>query len=730
METPARQQGDVQNFTPQKRSVTACQRCRDQKVTTPRLMVYRNPPLNLNHCTSLNAVANVPYVLGASDSTITVSTQALRIVEGGEFNGAPGEGIVQRHTVINPDNDSTSTPPSSSRPNNITSSSYHAAHYGHTSSPNGTQTGEEGARVGNATPHGITRPSYLANSLESINDSSQSYPNHLRNMNSAREDSSSNVDQPTLPPRALGLSLLEIYYTRIYNASLLFYKPLLFQQYLDGKLPGFLLKALFALATLFLSSPCEDQNDDPMENPELKLLSAYASRGLPWAKSALGEVTLLIFDEPSLTIIQTLHCLQLYWFGVGKPQPGNLCLALAYRSCHFLRYNKKLISGVEKSDISLESELKRRSFWACWVSTCIVMEPEPFIRFAWEEVAMLPLPAHLSSTPSGYEAILDEKMDHTWRSVFIEPHDGIFPFPRANALFVKMVGVWAKAQLLVRDSSNPTAQTLNSMQELSHIATLIFDTPIFSGGQTNPNDTSLEDKPLVLFYHALYHQSQITLHSMIVPLFSGTHIEPAMDPESVKKSAETVMHHAEMFEKLLAPYLYGKGDATELAPFVGYGAFITGIILLATEWEKLHAALQANSFSYRNQCPPTAIPSTPSATHAIRTLDANPSEQKLLLTGSAQGELMRPSHKLLHPWPSSQSALQANIMPQNPSAAGDHGYGFDQTAVQSSNVAVEAQPDITQDEAWYNLYFAEAGIEQFAGFQPLPFFHQEWSIFS
>jgi hypothetical protein len=61
-------------------------------------------------------------------------------------------------------------------------------------------------------------------------------------------------EQPPLPPTALGLSLLEIYFARIYNASLLFYKPVLFQQYLEGRIHGALLRALFALATLCATS--------------------------------------------------------------------------------------------------------------------------------------------------------------------------------------------------------------------------------------------------------------------------------------------------------------------------------------------------------------------------------------------------------------------------------------------------------------------------------------------
>lgn len=69
-------------------------------------------------------------------------------------------------------------------------------------------------------------------------------------MRAAATDLAFNVEQSALPSTAIGLSLLEIYFSRIYNASLLFFKPLLFQQYLAGEIHGALLKALFALATL------------------------------------------------------------------------------------------------------------------------------------------------------------------------------------------------------------------------------------------------------------------------------------------------------------------------------------------------------------------------------------------------------------------------------------------------------------------------------------------------
>jgi hypothetical protein len=69
-------------------------------------------------------------------------------------------------------------------------------------------------------------------------------------------------------------------------------------------------------------------------------------------------------------------------------------------------------------------------------------------------------------------------------------------------------------------------------------------------------------------------------------------------------------------------------------------------------------------------------------------------------------------------------------MPPNSSTVRENSYGLRQAPIEGSDTAVEAQPDAIQGEAWYNLYFTEPGIEQFAGFQPLPFFDQGWSIFS
>ena len=138
-------------------------------------------------------------------------------------------------------------------------------------------------------------------------------------------------------------------------------------------------------------------------------------------------------------------CPSLSNFGTPKIIAQENCvhviLALAYRSCHLLGYNKKIAVDIGEQDVSLESELRRRCFWACWVSTCIVMAPEPYIRSAWQEASTLPLPACIRHTEFGYEITLSEKMDRDWNSTFVGHHESIH-FPEVAASIVKMVGIW------------------------------------------------------------------------------------------------------------------------------------------------------------------------------------------------------------------------------------------------------------------------------------------------
>ena len=91
---------------------------------------------------------------------------------------------------------------------------------------------------------------------------------------------------------------------------------------------------------------------------------------------------------------------------------------------------------------SLETELGRRCFWACWTSTCIVMEPEPYIKSAWKEVAGLPLPSTISSGSNGYRLSFAESINMDWQSIPVTSAIGSGGPPTASGALIKIIGVW------------------------------------------------------------------------------------------------------------------------------------------------------------------------------------------------------------------------------------------------------------------------------------------------
>jgi hypothetical protein len=83
----------------------------------------------------------------------------------------------------------------------------------------------------------------------------------------------------------------------------------------------------------------------------------------------------------------------------------------------------------------------------------------------------------------------------------------------------------------------------------------------------------------------------IALHATAVPLFSGSSLEPEAKSDDVRTSARKVLAYADQFLALLETYRNGTFDVSRISPLVGYGAFITGGIVIAYE------------ISARNGCP-------------------------------------------------------------------------------------------------------------------------------
>ncbi|PQK16727.1 hypothetical protein BB8028_0006g10460 [Beauveria bassiana] len=732
---------------PSPTSITACLRCREQKLKCDRVRPV------CARCRRLSANCAWPAPPDRRGPRGKRKQRSLRVgARGGRDSTGPGQhpnaGAASPETPVSGEHVLNERPAPKTSASGLQGPRPHSV--------------EDAAPIDDAV--GYTSPGLVAD----YPVLSGSYQCQLRKSTSLARESTLESDQPhPLPPTSLGLALLEIYFARIYNASVMFHKPFLFQQYIEGKVHVALLRAMFAMATLFLHPRNKENTSTTTSNEELRILSVYQPSGLAWAKAALNESMQLVTQSPSLMAVQALQCVQLYWFGVGKPQSGDMCLALAYRSCQVLGYDKRLPNEDDSSSGMLELEFGRRCFWACWISTCIVMEPEPYVDSAWKEAAMLPLPGSISSGPQGYRVTYNQLMDKYWHAISVQPQSSMIGTRRLTApgSFIKIIGVWAKVQLLCKDRPlSITSGELTSVHHFSHLATILFQDAT-STRDTYPQDyDTIEAQNLCLFHDAVYHQCQIVLHSLIVPLFSGIPADRNIDNHRQEqiRAAETVMNHADLFARLLAPYLRGEEDVSRLPPLIGYGAFVVGMVFLSTEAAR------------RNQVT-TEVPVDTDKNgdrllvvrDIVRALDILRASWRALqqpwevLSSALQpysSKLSGPRHEQAPPGSKDQdlpktterpdqSANANNVPLQNPDTGGNmrnhtvdarnsamsltsDGFALSGSIGNVANAPYTGQPDLFADSDWYGLSLAEAGVEQLVGCEPSSLFLQGWNTFS
>jgi hypothetical protein len=68
-------------------------------------------------------------------------------------------------------------------------------------------------------------------------------------------------------------------------------------------------------------------------------------------------------QNASLTTVQSMILLALYWFGVGDPARANIQTAIASRAVQNLRFDQAFSSD----EPWVDQELKVRTFWASWL---------------------------------------------------------------------------------------------------------------------------------------------------------------------------------------------------------------------------------------------------------------------------------------------------------------------------------------------------------------------------
>jgi hypothetical protein len=245
------------------------------------------------------------------------------------------------------------------------------------------------------------------------------------------------ADQAELPSTEVGLLLLEVYFKRIYNATLLFHRNIAFQVYMQNGIPDYLLRAIFAHAAIFLK-----EVEESPHRKHIKALSMQSlhSKSWSWARAASVEA-LSHADEPSLIRIQALQVLQLYYFSQGEINRAIIHASLAYRLSQLLGYDK-LYEEITPRGMQFDREMRRRSFWASWCTFIIgsnYLDPSHI----FERVSNLPLPARFGKGGSvqGVELTPGKRMDRNWNSSMENSANHGTPASLLAEL-VKLLGIW------------------------------------------------------------------------------------------------------------------------------------------------------------------------------------------------------------------------------------------------------------------------------------------------
>jgi len=248
-----------------------------------------------------------------------------------------------------------------------------------------------------------------------------------------------------LPSTEVGLLLLEVYFKRIYNATLLAHKTTGFQLYIQNELPGYFLRAAFAQAAVFLKE---------VESPYkqyIKILPVQTlfEKSWLWARAASREV-LSHADEPTLYRIATLQVLQLYYFSQGEILRATIHASLAYQQCQLLGYDKfyedPTTASTSNHGMRIFCEMRRRCFWATWCTSCIGNERLDSSK-ACESVIGLPLPAKFEKGGSARGTVMTPggKMDANWElsdRFSLDPETLNSDSCSLMAELVKLLGIW------------------------------------------------------------------------------------------------------------------------------------------------------------------------------------------------------------------------------------------------------------------------------------------------
>ena len=294
---------------------------------------------------------------------------------------------------------------------------------------------------------------------------------------------------------------------------------------------------------------------------------------IDWAKRA-GRLVFQEAEELHEDNVVTFCNLALFWNSQGSwriallhkgmfeghnsPHPTNhQYKAMLCQLLHTIGLGSKTL----RHETSFQAEVRRRRFWACYLTHCHLGEmTQPFEPWVMKEMA-LPWP----ETDFKRQAL-------TVPQAYLEDSE-----PSSGSVFeelARVLTIWTSVVSLVKLGPPGFDERLSATHSLDDRLNKWW-TRLPDALRVDTVSTQLvcdDNLGKTVLLNVLYHQSKCALHSSVVPLFSWSKQESGFST-AIQVSAQVAYEHATAVSELLNLVLANQRRLSTIPSFVSYAAY-------------------------------------------------------------------------------------------------------------------------------------------------------------
>ncbi|KAK2676941.1 Zn(2)-C6 fungal-type DNA-binding domain [Fusarium oxysporum f. sp. vasinfectum] len=346
-------------------------------------------------------------------------------------------------------------------------------------------------------------------------------------------------------------TLVELYFDNVYQSTLLLHKAIFMQSLADQTVKPHILLSICAWGANFY------------RNETGKATLKEQGLMTKWAKKA-GALVFQDAEELSDDNLVTFCNLSLFWHSQGSWRISYLHKGNACQLLH--------INGTgPKNGSSLEAELRRRRFWACYLFHCFSCEK--LFRFeAIADVENLPLPWSEEdfAVGSSHSAIATIANGVCLASIFGE--------------LIRGLNLWSSVVTVVKSDGDLNLRVQEIFRVENNISSWWNNVPgSFKLDAPFVTSISQKDLPKIILTNLVYHQSLCALHSSIIPLFCWSKGDKTYS-SARQLSAQVAFDHATAISSLISAILTASCPLSSMPIFVAYAAYSSCAIQIPFLW--------------------------------------------------------------------------------------------------------------------------------------------------